>query len=169
LSRDNLIYARADFGISKRFAADEMSQTDGIIARSRKYCSPEVYDGELRGRAADVFSLGCIFLEMATVICGIHLDQFADWRSQTPDGDDSFHGNLEQVGKWIERLSLVSPDGYPRRENLHVLLAITSEMLSYEPDDRPLASAVLMELGGPRECCTREREAYVAEESLENS
>jgi serine/threonine protein kinase len=72
-----------------------MSQTDYMIAEPRKYCSPEVYDGEPQGRAADVFSLGCIFLEMVTVICGMHLDQFVDYRSQTADGDDSFHGNLD--------------------------------------------------------------------------
>jgi serine/threonine protein kinase len=62
---------RADFGISKKFAADELSQTSGLIALTRKYCSPEVYDGEPRGRAADVFSLGCVFLEIATVIQGL--------------------------------------------------------------------------------------------------
>lgn len=144
-----------------------MSQTDGLIARSRKYCSPEVYDGELRGRASDIFSLGCIFLEMATVMSAIPLDDFAEWRSRSPDDDDSFHGNLEQVGRWIDRLSEFEPDERPWRENLHVLLAISKEMLSFEPDDRPLASAVLMDLGGPQDCCWREREAYVAEGVIE--
>jgi serine/threonine protein kinase len=96
-----LTLSRADFGISKKFA-DNMSQTDGLIAKSRKYCSPEVYDGEPQGRAADVFSLGCVFLEMATILCNISLDEFAEHRSQDTDGDDSFHDNLRRVEEWIE-------------------------------------------------------------------
>ncbi|KAH9206410.1 kinase-like domain-containing protein, partial [Leptodontidium sp. 2 PMI_412] len=61
-----LIFYRADFGISRHFQSHDLSQTGSLLARTRKYCAPEVYDGEARGRAADVFSLGCIFLEMTT-------------------------------------------------------------------------------------------------------
>ncbi len=43
------------------------------------------------------------------------------------------------------------------------MLAITREMVNYEPDDSGLSSGVLIELGGPWECCTGERKTYVAE------
>jgi serine/threonine protein kinase len=153
-----------------------MSQTDGLIAKSRKYCSPEVYGGEPRGRAADVFSLGCVFSEMVTVLCNISLDQFADFRSQNPDGDDSFHDNLSRVEEWIDHLKLIvwaSPEfgevgpipslirgsGMP---NPLSLLDVIHDMLDFKPEMRPLASAVLEVIGGAQKCCLTAREKYVA-------
>jgi serine/threonine protein kinase len=157
------ILTRADFGISKRFAADEKSQTDSVIGMSEKYCSLEVYNGEPRGRAADIFSLGCVFIEMMTILCGIHLDKFADYRSRNANGNESFHGNLTEVQEWIERLRLISPMEFSWRLNISVKIDIISDMLSIIPDQRPLASDILTQLGGPRACCTSERESYEAE------
>jgi hypothetical protein len=39
---------------------------------------------------------------MATILCNISLDEFAEHRSQDTDGDDSFHDNLRRVEEWIE-------------------------------------------------------------------
>jgi serine/threonine protein kinase len=44
----------ADFGLSRNFTSDN-SQTDGPTARTARYCAPEVFLCEARGRAADVF------------------------------------------------------------------------------------------------------------------
>src|SRR6185295_7068579 len=35
---------------------------------TRRYCPPEALNQGRRGRASDIFSLGCCFLEMATVM-----------------------------------------------------------------------------------------------------
>jgi serine/threonine protein kinase len=131
----------------------------------RKYCSPEVYCGELRDRAADIFSLGCVFIEMITVLCGIHLNKFADHRSQNSDGDESFHSNLTRVEEWIEQLRLVLQKDFLWRLNMSVKIDTAAHMLSYLPDQRPLALEVLNCLGGPRSCCISERETYEVEPS----
>ncbi|KAF1836863.1 kinase-like protein, partial [Decorospora gaudefroyi] len=57
----------ADFGLSRSFTSQDHSQTDGPTSRTPRYCAPEVYKSERRGRSADIFSLGCVFLEILTV------------------------------------------------------------------------------------------------------
>ncbi|KAH7090805.1 kinase-like domain-containing protein, partial [Paraphoma chrysanthemicola] len=54
----------ADFGLSRSFASQDHSQTDGPTSRTPRYCAPEVYQYESRGRSADIFSLGCVFSEV---------------------------------------------------------------------------------------------------------
>jgi serine/threonine protein kinase len=98
----------ADFGISRHFSALDHSQTDGLTAFTPKYCAPEVYDEDVRGRSADVFSLGCVFLEMHTVLCYRTLEEFVEYRSKDSH-NESFHANLDKVIGWADRLSIVNP------------------------------------------------------------
>jgi serine/threonine protein kinase len=54
----------ADFGIAFD-ASDEDTTTTGIPeAFTNRYCAPEVADWEPRNRKSDIFSLGCVFLEI---------------------------------------------------------------------------------------------------------
>jgi serine/threonine protein kinase len=71
------------------------------------YCAPEVYfDGHRRGRKADVFSLGCVFLEMTTVLSGASLQNFHSFRRQ---GDKSAYAvNLSKVLQWMAYLDVRS-------------------------------------------------------------
>jgi serine/threonine protein kinase len=165
---------RADFGISKKFAAGEFSQTAGAMAGTRKYCAPEVYQEESRGRSADVFSLGCVFLEIFTVAQGISLDEFAEFRSHIIDHldeerDYSFHGNLDKVSQWIDKLSVMSVTDPMQNEVKSECIepgwkqGTIRRMLLWNPEDRPTASTVLQELGGPRDCCVQAREVFEEE------
>ncbi|KAF2737956.1 kinase-like protein, partial [Polyplosphaeria fusca] len=62
----------ADFGISKMVDGDETTGSYGYVgAHTRNYSAPEVLEEEdetRRGRSVDIYSLGCIFLELATVL-----------------------------------------------------------------------------------------------------
>ncbi|CAG9983125.1 unnamed protein product [Clonostachys byssicola] len=60
----------ADFGISLDWSEKTHSTTNQEAIRSPVYCSPEVARGEPRNSRSDVWSLGCVFLEMAAVIHG---------------------------------------------------------------------------------------------------
>ncbi|KAG4437413.1 hypothetical protein IFR05_007095 [Cadophora sp. M221] len=77
----------ADFGISRSFKSLDHSQTDTHIRRTPKYCAPEVWEQDVHGRAADIFSLGCVFMEMLTVLCGRDLDDFTDIRSEDSESN----------------------------------------------------------------------------------
>ncbi len=58
----------ADFGISKDLIDEETtaSRLNSDPQGSPMYMAPEVFLEDRRGRAVDIFSLGCIFLEIST-------------------------------------------------------------------------------------------------------
>jgi hypothetical protein len=93
----------ADFGLSRSFASQDHSQTDGPTARTPRYCAPEVYQHERRGRSADIFSLGCVFTEIFTVLYREHPQDFAEFR-RGEGQDESFHANLPRVIEWIDQM-----------------------------------------------------------------
>ncbi|KAH0558969.1 hypothetical protein GP486_004413 [Trichoglossum hirsutum] len=91
----------SNFGISNSLsdlAADTMT-TGYPRRRTDMYCAPEVSNGEPRGRKADVFSLGCVFVEMLTLFCSRSLDEFAAWRGTK--GFQAYHLNVDRVLRWL--------------------------------------------------------------------
>jgi serine/threonine protein kinase len=91
-----------DFGISRDNTDASTSITAGVERGTYKYCAPEVARFESRGRAADMYSLRCVFLEIRTVILGVTLTEFDEFR--TKEDDHSFHNNQENVTEWIRKL-----------------------------------------------------------------
>lgn len=93
-----------DFGISRRFPKSTSHETNDKWEWTRKYASPEIMKGKKvpRGDPSDVFSLGCVFLEMATCILRKNLDSFCAYNSL--DEIDAYYCNLEKTYKWIEIL-----------------------------------------------------------------
>lgn len=164
----------ADFGLSRSFASQGHSQTDGPTSRTPRYCAPEVFQYERRGRSADIFSLGCVFAEIITVIWRRHPHDFADFRKGEGD-DESFHANLGRVNQWLDDILQTYPQGSLREDNLSDIrrdaCTTLKKMLSVEPGVRPTASMILSSkitlhsrpsLFAPRSCCTMPAEQYVA-------
>ncbi|KAF2476325.1 kinase-like protein, partial [Lindgomyces ingoldianus] len=57
----------ADFGSSHAFLDEGTSVTEGpAFGHTLLYCAPECVSWEKRSRSADIFSLGCVYTEMAT-------------------------------------------------------------------------------------------------------
>jgi serine/threonine protein kinase len=55
----------SDFGTAKNWPAGERGTTTGVPGPyTAPYAAPEVVEWEARNEAADVWSLGCVFLEM---------------------------------------------------------------------------------------------------------
>jgi serine/threonine protein kinase len=71
-----------DFGVSYDFSATGKGTTSGANGRlTMKYSAPEVINQDGRNESSDIWSLGCVFLEMITVVKGRSLqemDQFLD-------------------------------------------------------------------------------------------
>lgn len=148
----------SDFGLSRSFANQGHSQTDGPTSRTPKYCAPEVYEYESRGRASDMFSLGCVYIEMLTVIAGRSLYEFAEFR-RDEDEDESFHKNLDQVIAWIEK---IVPEGGTviSSEQYRFIL----NMISKDPIQRPSAKDAWLIPGMKTRwssCCSKDPEPYV--------
>ncbi|KAK4232465.1 putative Serine/threonine-protein kinase [Podospora fimiseda] len=65
---DFLLPVLTDFGLSKHFEAGQHSS--GPTAKTLKYADPEAIHETRRDERSDVFSLGCVYLEMATTLLG---------------------------------------------------------------------------------------------------
>jgi serine/threonine protein kinase len=60
-----------DFGVSRDFSELSSSLTDGYAVGTHTYWAPEVAANRPRGCSADVFSLGCVLLEIWSVLFGL--------------------------------------------------------------------------------------------------
>ncbi|KAI1463537.1 kinase-like protein [Daldinia caldariorum] len=70
LIKGNCIHL-TDFGTSKDFSEATTSMTaSSNPGETHRYMAPETYKDKLRGRAADVWALGCTVLEICTVASG---------------------------------------------------------------------------------------------------
>ncbi|KAF1995321.1 kinase-like protein [Amniculicola lignicola CBS 123094] len=77
------------------------------------YAAPEaiISRGKKPGRPADVFSLGCVFLCMMTVVQNQpSLSIFTQYRAGSSH-DASFHGHLDRVASWRNRLHASATQG----------------------------------------------------------
>lgn len=57
-----------DFGIALDASGQDTTTTGTPEAYTKRYCAPEVADWEPRNRKSDVFSLGCVFMEIMAVL-----------------------------------------------------------------------------------------------------
>jgi serine/threonine protein kinase len=169
--------------------SQDHSQTDGPTSITLRYCAPEVYSQELRGRSADIFSLDCVFLETLTVYDRKDLQEFADFRS-SESGDQSFHANLEKVQAWTRGISMstweapretTSDPKYDHRKRMYNtaetvklsmippdVMYFVTDMLKREPRAKPTAKRMLDYLASLKwtssfrsgQCCILPPESY---------
>ena len=130
-----------DFGLSKQFLEVD-SQTAGQPEMTKKYSAPEVMSWDARGRAADIFSLGCVFLEILACILGHTPDVLADLIDQNDDWEDDgiYYKNLTKISSWIKGQE-------PFIVTSHSTISgLIMRMLSFDSDLRPSARTILNEL-----------------------
>jgi serine/threonine protein kinase len=141
----------SDFGSATDFSLLSQSATDNERG-TPKYFAPEVcvFSGppeimltimqvaewEPNGRAADIFSLGCILLEILTLDQEGTLDRLRAARSTK---NTAYYANLDRVNDWIPLRDDVSPIDYN-------LIKEIRAMLSHNPDQRPSAQSLLERL-----------------------
>jgi serine/threonine protein kinase len=133
----------ADFGgalITERPQSKNTFENASII--TPMYCAPEVaYRGAslfIPG-ASDIFSLGCVFLEMVTVIHREKLRTFVDFRT-FGSSNATYNSNSRKTWMWIEHLSYIDESlGLPRQNWLQVI----RRMLSVDSKRRPTAKDIV--------------------------
>lgn len=139
----------ADFGLSRIRPASETSQTIFKMGGGL-YLAPEclaILDEFKKlsvGRKSDIWSLGCIILEVVTyMLFGSQgISDFFEQRKIEIRSDYTafvFHAGNDphpKVGEWIKKLTLEG-DG-----TVFLLLELTKKMLSMAPSERPNASKV---------------------------
>ncbi|KAI9718609.1 MAG: hypothetical protein M1812_004060 [Candelaria pacifica] len=105
------------------------------------YAAPEVITRDKFFRASDVFALGCVFLEMMTVIKRHTVEAFRSFRSCANSA--SFQGNLDKVMAWIQLLEARA--GFGLRDEFMsdgMALTLISWMVDEEHAKRPKAKVL---------------------------
>jgi serine/threonine protein kinase len=93
-----------DFGISLDWTELGHSTTSGPTIRSPRYCAPEVADDSPRNSSSDIWSLGCIFLEMWTVLIGETVAALLAYLEKTDEQETRYYLNLSAVKSWCSTI-----------------------------------------------------------------
>lgn len=110
---------------------------------TRRYSSPEMRKRTPRSGASDIFALGCVFLEITTILLGRDLRTLIACREK----DGAYFYNLEFVHSWVQKLGLPNQELEARlgqaaplpRTTMTDTLPTIRRMLDEDPAKRPLA------------------------------
>src|SRR5437667_4356571 len=99
-------------------------------------CSATLFCSSIYGTAiyarANIFSLGCIFLDILTVLCSYLVE--TSCICCKAGNNISFHNNLPKATKWLSFLSSNSNNATLHPDYISSkLILLTLEMLSQEP------------------------------------
>lgn len=92
-----------DFGISLDWENLSRSTTTEDAAKTMLYCAPEVARWEKRNTSSDIWSLGCVFVEMLTLIKGRTVEEQRQFFKQRTDSS-RFYENMSGSEEWIRQL-----------------------------------------------------------------
>lgn len=166
----------ADFGIARAYQSIADSETDSPTFCTRLYAAPEVVEGKRRGLSADIFSLGCVFLEILATI-GWYLsgqDMLLELKYLRTKNANGYQANIPDVQAWLSRFNDLM--GISLSDNAYIwglvnerfptevaLPNLMQRMLEPDPSLRPSAFDVA-ELTSPWCCCrcNTEREKFEA-------
>ncbi|KAH7080769.1 kinase-like domain-containing protein, partial [Paraphoma chrysanthemicola] len=136
LIKDNVPYF-TDFGLAVDWTDFGHSTTLGPTAMTPRYGAPEVAACEARNSSADIWSLGCVFLEMWAVLKGMSIVEVST--STSVDGRLlPYHSKDVRLSEFFERITALP--GPP--SDLQPLTWIQN-MLLRERHDRWSAHAIL--------------------------
>lgn len=136
LVKGKLIYL-SDFGESEDFSKNDISQTANSFHSTHRYAAPELDPSNERpthGRKTDVFSLGCIYVEMLTIRMEQSLQLFIRRRKKHNNKLDLYYLKLEAVKDWL---------GYLEDSTNRFLIDITLQMIVENPDERIAAEQIV--------------------------
>jgi serine/threonine protein kinase len=150
-----------DFGISRSYQNSEDVETDGLTNFTRKYAAPEVISQESRGFQADIFSLGCVFLEIFAYL----FDYFGRGKNEThpsarqdiqkilatnTSGLSSYYANIARLERYVisnewtlflKQHSILSARLSPDT------VTLVRQMFSLDPKLRPTAKQLVAQFG----------------------
>ncbi|KAK3312216.1 kinase-like domain-containing protein [Apodospora peruviana] len=131
----------ADFGIAYNWDNLTRGTTTADSGKTLVYAAPEVVRVEPRNESADIWSLGCVFLETATVLNGETVGNMREMFHQRSD-TYCFHANKEAIAIWVAQLRRIP--GSRVAESLPLDWAMS--MLQAVPAERPTAAKLFEDI-----------------------
>ena len=170
-NEDEVIFLWADFGLSYNFSAKKDDRTLGGRPGTLKYAAPEYKDPfdpfEEHDLKSDVFQLGCVFLEILSVLLTETLEEAKPGNiqhilstetlppSQNSQATDSssatlqdvqltkeFRHKLNEINEWINlQLAALASD-----DPIAPLLSLSQQMIEEDKNNRPDVKKIVDEL-----------------------
>ncbi len=128
-----------DFGMALDWSDTFETTTRDELRKTDKYCAPEAAANEPRNSKSDIWALGCIFLEMMTILKGETIGTMDRFFRENGSKSVFFRSNQEAISDWVTRLR---QNRYPENENSefdNVPLEWIQKMLVKEVEQRPTA------------------------------
>jgi serine/threonine protein kinase len=149
----------ADFGEARSYKNVADVETDSPTSFTRTYAAPEVHRQDMRGFPADIFSLGCVFLEMLAVLAK-KKQAFIDLRKQNIMHGSSYQANVQALrhSDLLQDLNSV----FLRQPSWHLDSDMVMAMLDPDPDMRPTARTLKVQFGADTWCCSSGPEPFEA-------
>ncbi|OAG01189.1 uncharacterized protein CC84DRAFT_278192 [Paraphaeosphaeria sporulosa] len=135
----------SDFGVS---SMGEITASSKTMPLTRQYCAPEVSEGVSRELASDVWSLGCVFLEMLTVAYKEDNPRWLDFRQLFGGRKGKYYW---QDVPALQGLLTQSLEQAASRTEANATSTV-KEMLNSDPTARPTAPKLTM-VFTPAPCC----------------
>ncbi|KAF3036509.1 hypothetical protein E8E11_003611 [Didymella keratinophila] len=139
----------ADFGIARAYKSAADSETDSPSSYTRRYAAPEVVDQERRGFSSDIFSIGCVFVEMlATILSCSDYDEKIRLQAVLHNNAGSietpsfpYHLNINDTRQWLKEVRVRhfrSSSSNPALAKISTeFLDLLPKMLHPKPKHRP--------------------------------
>ncbi|KAF2658780.1 kinase-like protein [Lophiostoma macrostomum CBS 122681] len=96
IHRSNVLIT--DFGLSR----DYLYTTSGPTSATPRYCSPETAKHESRNTSADVWPLGCVYLDMLAALQGYDIDWLRRRFATMGTTSTHYHPNLQATEELLE-------------------------------------------------------------------
>ena len=93
-----------DFGTSLDWSGRDNSTTETALPTTPRYCAPEVMAYVERNTASDIWSFGCVFLEMWTVLRNRTIKDLRTHMMTQGTRVEGYHSNPEAIASWITLL-----------------------------------------------------------------
>ena len=128
-----------DFGIALDFEYLLSGTTTEDNGKSWIYCAPEMTNDQSRNESSDIWSLGCVFVEMATVLKGRSIENLREYLA-AKTGSYRFYKNQKGVETWSRELrtACFEPDNLP--------LIWAKQMMHDKPKKRLTATDLCAEI-----------------------
>jgi serine/threonine protein kinase len=132
-----------DFGISTKFEpAASKATRDPRTPSTSRYRPPEMERGWTRDDRSDVWSLGCVFLEMISLLLGKDIEECKNHCRQRCDNGaviDDYCLNMPKIETWLRILKDVDRAPSQNDAELKATLPIIRKMLGETKEERPPA------------------------------
>ncbi|KAM7209940.1 leucine-rich repeat receptor-like protein kinase [Rhypophila decipiens] len=142
-----------DFGISNDFLDLTTSKTDGPAGWATWiYAAPEMYHDQRRGRATDIWALGCVVAELCTVASGNTLDEFENHRRGHQRGQlaAAYHTSPFRLFDWMWLLMGSPGPDDQASDQIRKLIQLAFLMLDPDPQRRITSRQIVDLLRDPR-------------------